>query len=72
MKKENVKIRLNAMCLSCCKSTLDSLEGKLLCEVEGIEVEDEHYCGMWECNYNLFDVCGLGIEGVETPSLFEF
>lgn len=70
MSKKTIKIKLDACCLNCIKSGLiGTLEEKLRCEVNGEEVEDEHSCCEWECDFNLFEICGFGIEGVEMPTL---
>lgn len=66
MRKETVKIKVDASCLSCQKSFMDeSDDEKIFCEVDGKEVEDDFDCPDWECNFDVFNFCGFEVEGAE-------
>ncbi|MCX6076400.1 MAG: hypothetical protein NTW78_05865 [Campylobacterales bacterium] len=72
MREEIVKIIVAASCLSCRKSTLHDLDdGKIYCEVSGDETSDDFDCPEWECNFDIFNVCGFEVRGLELPSLLE-
>lgn len=63
MRKETVKIRVDAVCLSCSKSTICELdEDKLFCEYKLEDTTDAATCEAWECNENMFDMCWVGVE----------
>jgi hypothetical protein len=72
MRVEIVKIKVEARCLSCEKCYVDEDDKdceQLFCSVDGSEVDDEHDCPLWECNFDVFNVCGFEVEGAETPTL---
>ncbi len=59
LRKEIVKIKVDASCLSCQKSFMDeSDDEKIFCEVNGKEVDGDFDCPDWECNFDVFNLCG--------------
>lgn len=43
----------------------ESDDEKIFCEVNGKEVEDDFDCPDWECNFDVFNLCGFEVEGVD-------
>ncbi len=74
MRKEIVNIKVDTCCLSCKKCYMDEEDEeceKLFCSVDGREVDGESDCPLWECNFDVFNVCGFEVEGAETAALFD-
>lgn len=66
MREEIVKIKVEACCLTCTKSDMKTADDeKIFCTIDGKEVEDNFDCPDWECNFDVFNVCGFEEEGID-------
>lgn len=66
MRRETIKLKINANCMSCKKATLHGpYDEQIFCEVTQSQTTDKSECEAWECDYNLFEILGVDAKRAE-------